>query len=149
MAKRGPVKNASQANQNWVTAMQAPTTSAKYTQGVDAVQQAPNALAATPEAMAKYTANTQAAVASGRMASANQAVTVDKWRSAAKQGAARLSSGAANARAAHMAAAQKMQAGWQAARDGANAIPDDGTEASALAKVAAAIRAMKQAAGKA
>lgn len=149
MGSKRPVKTAAQANANWVGAMQSPTTSAKYTQGVDAVTQSPNHAAASAEAQAKYAAKTQEAIASGRMAAANMAVSVDKWKSATKQGAARLSSGAANAREAHMRAANKMAPGWQAARDAASSIPSDGSEASALAKVAAAMRAMKQAAGKA
>lgn len=148
MAKRGRVKTPAEANNNWVAGMQAPQTATKFQQGVDSVSVAPNALAASPEAMQKYQQNTQAAIASGRMAAANNAVGVDKWKAATKQGAARLSQGAANNRAKHLASVQKMAAGWQQARDNAAAIPNDGSEASIAAKVLASVRAMKAAAGK-
>lgn len=145
---RGPVKTPQQANANWKSAMQSPQTSAKYTQGINSVQTSPNASAASAQAVAKYQAKTQEAVTSGRLAAANNAVPLDRWKSAAGQGAARLSTGAANGSAKQLAAAQRMAPAWQAARDQAASIPDDGSEASALAKVAAAMRAMKQGAGK-
>lgn len=146
---RGPVKTPQQANANWKSAMQAPQTSEKYRQGINSVQTSPNAAAAAPAAVAKYQQKTQEAVTSGRMAAANNAVPLDRWKGAASAGAARLGTGAANGSAKQMAAAQKMAPAWQAARDQAAAIPDDGSEASALAKVAASMRAMKQGAGKA
>lgn len=147
MAK-GPVKNAQQANANWKAGMQAPQTAAKYQQGVNNVSQSPNAAAASPQAMAKYAQNTQAAIASGRMAAANNAVGLDKWKAAANKGAARLSTGAANNAEKHLAHAQKFQSVWQAQRDAAQAIPHDGSVSSAVARVQAAMQIAKQAAGK-
>lgn len=143
-----PVKTAQQANANWASAMASPQASQKYTQGVQAVTVSPNQMAATPQAVAKYQQATAAAVASGRMAAANNAVPLDRWKQAAAQGASRLASGASNGKQKQLAAAQKMQVGWQAARDAADAIPSDGTLATAGAKVMAAMAAMKQAAGK-
>ena len=143
-----PVKTAQQANANWKAAMASPTTSAKYTQGVNAVTESPNAKAASPEAQAKYLRKVTDAVQSGRMAQKNSAVGVQKWKDAASKGAARLSTGATNGAQNHMDAATRMQPGWQAARDAANAIPNDGSEQAIAARVLASVREMKRAAGR-
>lgn len=148
MARSRPVKTAAQANQNWLSAMQSPQTSAKYTQGIQGVTVSPNQTAASPEAVAKYANRTAEAVSSGRLAAANNAVPLQKWQSGAQAGAARLSSGAATGKQNQMAAATRMQPVWQQARDAAAAIPDDGSLASASAKVMAAMQAMRQGAGK-
>lgn len=148
MASNRPVKSASQANANWKAAMQSPMASQKYQQGVQAVTVSPNATAATPAAVQKYQSKTAEAVASGRLAAANNAVPLQRWQQAAIAGAARLSSGAANGSQNQLNAATRMQSAWQAARDAAAAIPDDGTLASASAKVMAAMQAMRAGAGK-
>lgn len=148
MASNRPVKSAQQANANWKAAMQSPQASQKYQQGVQAVQTSPNQTAASPAAVQKYMNRTAEAVSSGKLAAANNAVPLQRWQQAAIAGAARLASGAANGSQNQLNAAQRMQGAWQAARDAAAAIPDDGTTASALAKVAAAMNVMKGAAGK-
>lgn len=148
MAKSRPVKTAAQAQTNWANAMSAPTTAQKFTQGVQGVTQSPNAAAASPQAIQKYANSTAQAVASGRLAAGNQAVTLQQWQQAAAAGAASLASGASKGKAKYGVKAQQLQGAWQAARDAANAIPSDGTVATAVAKVQAAITAMKAAVGK-
>lgn len=148
MGSTRPVKSAAQANSNWKAAMSSPQTIQKYQQGVQSVTVSPNQTAASPAAVAKYQSKTAEAVSSGRLAAANSAVPLQRWQSAASNGAARLASGAANGSANQMAAATKMQGAWQAARDAAAAIPDDGTLATAAAKVMASMAAMRQGAGK-
>jgi len=147
MATR-PVKSASVANQNWANAMASPNTQSKYTQGVQAVTQSPNAAAASPSATAKYATATANAVSSGRLAAANNSVSLSTWQQAATAGATALATGAAKGKARQLAAATKLQGAWQAARDAANAIPSDGTLATAAQKVMASMQAMRAAVGK-
>lgn len=84
--------NASDAAQNWVSAMQNAGT--KYTAGVNAVKTAPGAAAAA--AAPKWAANV--AAAQGKFAANSSAVSLSSWQQdAINKGAPRLATGATNA----------------------------------------------------
>jgi hypothetical protein len=142
-------KTAAQMAAAWVSAMQSPNTAAKYKAGIAATTVNPMQLAASPAAQAKYAANTAAAVSSGRMAAALNAVSMQTWQNnASGVGAMALTSGATKATGKVQAHFNKWAPIYAQAKQAAEAIPNDGSMAAALARVQAAITVMKQAAGK-
>ena len=132
--------------QNWASAMASPTTSAKYTAGVQAVTQSPGAAAATPEALARYAQGCANSVNSGKRA-ASLGYSLQSWQTAATQkGAPRLSTGAQMALPKFQAFAQKWAPIYNQASQAASALPKGGL-ANALARVSASIQVLMQAAG--
>lgn len=93
MARR-PMPSPAVAAKNWQQNLSNATT--KITQGVQAVQQAPTALAAA--AADKYVAGIQNAVASGRYQNGLMSVSLQSWQqSMINKGVPRIASGASNA----------------------------------------------------
>jgi hypothetical protein len=142
------MKTAAQMASAYQAAMSNPQTAANYTQGVQSVTTSPTQTAADPASLQRYVMGTQQAVASGRMAAALQAVTLQQWQTAATQkGAPRLASGAQAASAKVSAFFQKWAPIYAQASQAAKALPKGGM-ANALARVQAAIQVMMSAAGK-
>jgi hypothetical protein len=141
------VKSASAILQAWQNAMASPATAQKYTAGVNAVTDSPTAKAASADAQQRYIQGTQAAVSSGRMASALNAVSLSQWKQQATNvGASRLASGAQKGASKYQAALQKWQPIYQQASDAAAALPKGGF-ANAQARWSAAVQVMMTAAG--
>lgn len=138
--------NPQQMAQNWANAMASPTTSQKYTQGIQGVTQSPGAAAATDQALARYQAGCAASVASGKRAASLQ-YSLQSWQQAAIQkGAPRLASGAQMALPKFQAFAQKWAPIYQQASAAAHALPKGGL-GNAMARVQATISVLMQAAG--
>lgn len=147
MAASAKLQNAATA---WANAMRSATTKANYIAGVNAVTESPTAKAASPTAQQRYLTATQEAVTSGRMAARLNAVTLQQWQAAAAGiGAQNLSNAATKGAAKVTANFQKNMQVYMNASAAAAAIPADGSVSTAVAKVQAAITAMKQGFGKA
>lgn len=144
------MKTAAQMAANWQAGMRNPQTVQKYKDGINGTAINPMAAAAAPAAQQKYLRNTADAVNSGRMAAKLNSVPMEFWKSQA------INIGANNLSMAAQKGAQKMTnffnkfaPVFQQAHDAAHAIPHDGSIASALQRVQAAITVLKAAAGKA
>lgn len=143
------MKTAAQMVANWQKGMQNPATVQKYKDGINGTQVNPMALAASATAQQKYLNNTSSAVSSGRMAAKLNSVPMEFWKSQAVNiGANNLTMGANKGLSKATAFFNRFAAVYQQASDAAKAIPNDGSEAAISARVLAAIRVMKQAAGK-
>ena len=143
------MKSASTMAANWTKAMSNPSTAANYVEGINSCQVNPMALAASPQAQQLYAQNTAAAVASGKMANALNAVPVSAWKDGAvKVGAQRFSSGAQKAQAKVTKFFTTWAPIYQQASAAAAALPKGGL-ANAMARVQASISVMMQAAGRA
>jgi hypothetical protein len=95
-----------------------------YTAGVAAVTVAPNSVAASK--VDKYQNGVNAAVQSGKYVSANQAVTLSAWQTAAKgKGARNYAQGVADAKPKILAFQQAYAPVRNAIADQVNAMPDD------------------------
>jgi hypothetical protein len=142
-------KSAQQMSANWTAAMQSPTTSMKYKQGIANTTVNPMALAASPQAQQLYATNTAAAVSSGKMAAKLNSVSPQLWKdNASTVGAASLSSGATKAKPKVDAHFNKWAPIYQQAHDAVQNMPKGGAS-NALARVAAAMNIMMAAAGRA
>lgn len=140
-------KTAAQMAQNWTNAMANPSTSNNYKAGIQGTTVNPMAAAASPEAQALYAQNTAAAVSSGRMAAALNAVSMSTWQNnAINVGAARLSTGAQKASSKMQSFFNKWAPIYAQASAAAKALPKGGM-ANAMARVQAAISVMMNAAG--
>jgi len=143
------VKTAPQMADNWAQAMGNPQTASKYKQGIQSTTVNPMAMAATPEAMNLYATRVQESVTSGRRAQKLNAVPVDRWKNnAVNVGSTQLTVGATKAKAKVQEHFNRWASVYAQAHDAAAALPKGG-EANALARVAAAMRVMMQAAGRA
>lgn len=148
MAKSA-VSTASAAANKWLSQMQGGTAQQNYTNGINACNVNPMALAATPEAQAKYQQATAMAVSSGKMATALNNAPVGSWKQGAiTKGAANLSTGARNAQAKVQAAMAKLAPSWQAMSAAAKAVQGPKGYATGMAKFQAAMQAQAQALGK-
>lgn len=133
------VKTAAQASSAYVNGMAG--AGAKYSAGIDRVQVSPTQLAASDQAMQKYVAGVQASVSSGRRAAALGKVSLDQWKSAAKQkGAARIGTVSDLQKQRQSAAAQAWQGIWQQQSDAAAAVGGGKDIGTAMAKVQAALQ---------
>lgn len=142
-------KTAAQMAQSWQTAMAAPSTASNYKAGIAGTTVNPMAMAATPAAQALYAQRTAEAVSSGKMANALNATSVQTWKdNSMNVGAQRFTSGAQKASNKVQAHFQKWAPIYAQASAAAAAIPKDGTMATALAKVQAALQVTMAAAGK-
>lgn len=140
-------KTADQITANWIAGMQGGAAQQKYKSGVSAFQGNPMALAASQPALDKYVRNVQASVTSGKRAASLNAADPAMWKNnAINIGANNLGSGAVKKKAKHLARMQKWAGVYAQASQAAAAVPDDG--GNNLGKVAAAIQAMRSAAGK-
>ena len=139
-------KNAQQALQNWLNAMQSAQTAQNYSAGVDATQVNPMAQAAAH--LDKYQAGVQQAVSSGRMASALQNTPVSTWKNNSKAKSGNLAVGARQSQAKAQAAYQKLQPIWQQMAAAAQGVQGTGLQA-AQQKSAAALQVLMQGTGKA
>lgn len=130
----------------WLAAMQSPTTTQNYVNGVNATTVNPMALAA--EALPMYLAGVQDAVQSGRMQQRLMATPVSAWKTGATtKGATRLSPGAVAASSKVQAHFQKWSPIYAQISQSVAAMPKGGL-ANAMARVQAAYVQLKQAAGK-
>lgn len=141
--------DAAKAVAKYLQSMASPTTAQNYKDGIAKVTDSPMAKAASAQSQALYAQNTAAAVSSGRMAAALNAVPLQRWKeNASNKGAARLASGA-------QAAQQKMQSHFQTwgprydqVSQAVAALPKGGV-VNAQARSALAIQMLMQFAGKA
>lgn len=134
-------------SQVWSQSMGSPTTQAKYKAGIMRQTVSPTALAATPEAEAKYLNNVSAAVASGKRSRALNAVTLqDHQQASINKGAPRLGPGAV-ASAPRWARAMAPYTQVYATIDARLANMPTGGFANAVARNAVAIEELMKAAG--
>lgn len=141
-------KTPQQMADNWTSAMKAPTTAAKYKQGIQGTTVNPMQAAASPAAQQLYAQNTAAAVASGRMAAKLNAVPMSTWQNnAANIGAQNLVSGAAKGSSKVSSFFQRWAPIFAQASAAAHAIPRDGTINSAMARVQATLSVLMGAKG--
>jgi hypothetical protein len=140
-------KTADEIHQAWINAMKSGQTAARYRAGIERFQGNPMQLAAAADNL--YLSQVTDAVVSGRRAAALNAVPVTRWKNnAVTTGTQRLASGADKGAEKQRAAAVKWAPIYAQASAAAGAIPKDGTTATALQKVAAAIDVLRRAAGK-
>ena len=144
------VKTADQAFARWQQGMSSPQASQNYIQGIQKFQGNPMALAAAPEALARYAAHTAAAAQpGGRMAAGLSRADPNLWRNnATKIGAQTLASGAQKGAAKAQAAYQRLAPIWSQMSAAANALPKGGL-ANAQARANAALAVLMQATGRA
>jgi hypothetical protein len=143
------VPSAQQIAQNWQQAMGSPQTQMRYKQGISNTTVNPMALAAQPDAQARYVANVQQSVTSGKREQALNAVNVQTWKdNASNVGASRLATGAQKAQQKYMNFATKWQPIYQQVHDAVAAMPKGGA-GNAVARSAKAIQMLMAAAGKA
>lgn len=91
-----------QIAQHWLAGVQGST--AKYKQRVEQLTENPLEAAATPEASARYINNIQASEAAGKRIAGLRRIPFSEWkRLTASKGAARLSSGATEAKGKYVA----------------------------------------------
>lgn len=141
-------KTPQQMATNWRSAMQNPQTSQKYKDGINNFQGNPMALAATPDAEARYLNGVQQSVASGKRTQKLQSVPVDRWKTnSVNVGSMQLSTGATKAMDKVSAHFQKWGPVYQQASAAAHALPKGG-KANAMARVSAVLDVLYQAAGK-
>lgn len=141
------MKSADQMAAAWQQAMASPQTAQKYKDGINATTENPMALAAAPDAEARYLAGVTDASTSGRRAAKLNAVPVQRWKTnATTVGAQSIASGATKAKDKVQQHFQRFGPVYAQAKDAARAAKAQG--AGPLARVAAAINVMRQAAGK-
>lgn len=140
-------KTAEEIHQAWLTAMQSQSTKNRYKAGIEKFSGNPMQLAADADQL--YLRQVTAAVESGYRRNKLLAVPVSRWKNnALGTGADRLASGALKGAEKQRAAAVKFAPVYAEAAQAAAAIPKDGTEASALARVAVVMQILKRAAGR-
>ena len=142
-------KTAQQMADAYKQAMQSPTTAQRYKDGIAGYNGNPMAAAAQPDAQQRYAQNTQAAVASGKMAAKLNAVPVQTWKdNAMNVGAARLTSGAQKAMSKVQAHFSKWAPIYQQCSDAVKNMPKGGI-ANATARVQAVLQILMSNAGSA
>jgi hypothetical protein len=130
----------------WLQQMQSPTTAQNYTNGVQGYNGNPMQAAADQQAL--YLQNVTDAVNSGRMKAALLATPVATWKTnSTTKGAGRISAGAAAAQQKVVQHFQKFGPVYAAIKQQVSQMPKGGM-ANSLARVQAAITALKTAAGK-
>jgi hypothetical protein len=136
-----------QLAQKWATSMGSPQAQQNYKNGIMALTQSPCALAATPDAEAKYMAGIQRAVTSGKRQKALQAVSLAQFQQLAVQtGAPHLGTGATAAQAKWANKMQPFAAVYSQIQSQLQNMPKGGY-ANAVARSQIAIQALMQAAG--
>lgn len=141
---------AEQAAVRYQQGTSSPNAKQKYIDGINSVTESPMEKAASPAATQLYLNRVQESVSSGRRQQRLRETSISSWKDAAtKKGADRLASGAAAAMNKVRAHFQKWMPIYAEAKAAAAAIQKDGTTATAVQKVQAAIDVMKRAAGKA
>lgn len=119
-----------------------------YTEGINSVTESPMQKAATPEAMQAYQDGVMRSIQSGKRVAALQAAPLATWKqNATTVGAQRLASGAQKAQSKVQAHFQKWAPIYSQASQAAAAVQGPKSQATAMAKVAAALQVMMQAAG--
>lgn len=143
------VPSAQQIAANWQQAMSSPQTQMRYKQGIANTTVNPMAMAASADAEARYVANVQQSVASGKRSAALNSVNPQTWKdNASNVGASRLATGAQKASQKYIAFANKWQPVYQQVHDAIQAMPKGGA-GNAVARAAKAIQMLMAAAGKA
>lgn len=136
MARRMP--SAAQAAAKWRNRMS--SAGEDYKRGVDSVDQAPGELAAA--AADRYAAGVAEAVETGHFAARSRSVSLQEWKTAAKEkGAARLASGAAASEAKTQRAMERNFANIETAR---NELPPRGGIEENLARAAQFARRLRE-----
>lgn len=131
----------------WLDAMSGSQARTNYTEGINATTVNPMQLSADAEQL--YLDRVTDSVNSGRRRQKLMAVPMQTWKdNAVGKGAARLADGAKTAANKVVAHFQKWDPIYEQARAAAAAIPKDGTTATAMRKVEAAIAVLKAAAGR-
>lgn len=135
---------------NFRESMLSGRTKARYQAGIDKVTDSPMEKAASPEAEQKFLSKIEESVRSGRRSAALRGSSFARWKEQAKiRGGDRIASGATTA-----AALDKLRNHLNRVKPAYDAIeaemkkPHDGSEESALARVAFVMREMKRAVGK-
>ena len=137
---------AEQATKRYLDAAGSGASRQKYIDGINSTTVNPMAEAAKNEEL--YLRNVTESVRSGRRAAKLNSVPVERWKKGAvTKGADRLASGAAAAADKVRAHFQTWMPIYQNVSQVVNAMPKGSTEDS-IARAAAAIRMLKQAAGK-
>jgi len=142
------MKSAAQMSANWTKGMQNPTTVQKYKDGINGFQGNPMALAAAPDAEARYLANVQASVSSGKRQQKLNSVPAQRWKdNAVNVGANALATGAVKAKPKVDDHFQRWAPVYNQMSDVVKSMPKGGM-ANAMARVQAAIGIAMQAAGR-
>lgn len=143
-----PVATAAQAAAKWKARMTDTTTRQGYIDGINAFQGNPMALAAAPDAQAKYKANTAAAVDNGRMAKKLMAADPGSWKqNATTIGANNLSSGATKGAPKAQKAYAILSPIWAQQRSAVAGMPKGG-RSNAINRFQTALDIMLQGVGK-
>lgn len=131
----------------WLAALSGSAARQNYVDGINGTTVNPMQLAADADQL--FLDRVTDSVNSGRRHRALMAASPQKWKeNATGKGASRLAEGAKTAAPAVVAHFQKWDPIYEQARQAAAAIPKDGTTATAMRKVQAAMDVLKAAAGR-